>query len=215
LYVSPGHSILLGDVLVLASCMVNGVTVVQRRPASDVHYVQIELEGHDCVAAEGAWAETFADAPGLRARFHNAAEFYALYPESAPVEALKLCAKRPERGAMLQAALMPVVARAEVVPGRLEGWLETAEGWRIEGWARDVAHPELPVVLEFCVGGAVIGTALACETRGDLVKAGKGRCAFRFTPPMRLTAGVLAGLEVRRVADAAVLPGSEGWRRVG
>jgi hypothetical protein len=210
---------LLGDTLVLASSLVNGVTVVQARPESDVHYVQIELEAHDCVVAAGAWAETFADAPGLRAQFHNAAEFYALYPEAPPADALRLCAPRPERGERLKAALRPVVERAwaGVTAGPLEGWLEQAENGRIEGWARDLARPELPVALEILVCGKVIGSVLAGAYRKDLARAGKGsgRCAFRFTPPMRLSPAALATLEVRRAVDGAQLPGTERWRRAG
>ena len=216
LYVSAGHSMLLGGVLVLAANLVNGVTITQTRPETDVHYVQIELEGHDCVIAEGAWAETFADAPGLRAQFHNAAEFYALYPDAAPPDELRLCAPRPERGAALVAALAPVVARAGAAPGVLEGWLETAADWRISGWARDLAQPELPVLLEILVDGQVIGTALACEYREDLAQAGKGRgrCAFRLTPPKRLRAAAFETLELRRAADGAQLPGPESRRRM-
>jgi hypothetical protein len=205
---------LLDDTLVLASRLVNGVTVTQARPKADVHYVQIELSGHDCVVAEGAWAETFADAPGLRAQFHNAAEFYAMYPDAPPAEALRLCAPRPERGAKLAAALMPVVERAGVAPGRLEGWLEYAADWKITGWARDLAHPDLPVPLEILTGDHVIGTVLACDFRADLARAGKGRCAFRFVPPKRLTAAVLASLVIRRAADQAELPGTERFRHV-
>jgi hypothetical protein len=212
LYVSPGHSMLLGDRLVMASALVNGVTITQARPERQVNYVQIELAAHDCVLAEAAWSETYADAPGLRAQFHNAAEFYALYPDEPPVETLKLCAERPEHGARLAAALAPLVARAAVAPGPLEGWLERAADWQVSGWARDSAHPDLPVLLEISLGGRVIGTVLACQFRVDLRQAGKGRSAFRFTPPFRLRAEHLAELAIRRAADGAMVPGGERWR---
>jgi hypothetical protein len=209
LYVSPGHSMLLGDVLVLAATLVNGVTVTQTRPSSQVDYVQIDLGAQDCVMAEGAWSETYADAPGMRAQFHNAAEYAARYPDEPPVEALRLCAARPERGPRLAAALAPVVERAAAgaVPGVLEGWIDTARDWEITGWARDLAYPELPVRLEILGGGRVIGTALACAFREDLRVAGKGsgRCAFSFTPPWRLGAEALATLVIRRAADGAEL----------
>jgi hypothetical protein len=194
---------LLGDTLVLAVSLVNGVTITQTRPETCVRYVQIELAAHDCVIAEGVWSETYADAPGLRAQFHNAAEFYTLYPEEPPPDALRLCTPRPQGGARLARALMPVVARAAVTPGPFEGWLECAADWRIGGWARDLAHPDLPVLLEILVGEQVIGTALACAPRADLAAAGKGRCAFSFTPPWRLRGEALT---VRRAADGAALP---------
>jgi hypothetical protein len=112
LYVSPGHSMLLGEVLVLASNLVNGVTITQRRPTTQLDYVQIDLGHHDCVLAEAAWSETFADAPGLRAQFHNAAEFHALYPDAPPPDELHLCAPRPQRGWKLEATLRTIAARA-------------------------------------------------------------------------------------------------------
>ena len=112
LYISPGHSMLVDGQLVLATFLVNGVTVTQDWSPANIDYFQIELETHDCVIAEGTWSETYADAPGLREQFHNAAEFAALYPDHAPPDELSLCAPRPERGPKLDAVLRPVVARA-------------------------------------------------------------------------------------------------------
>jgi hypothetical protein len=212
LFVSPGHSLLIGDTLVLASALVNGVTVTQRYgediPAM-IDYFQIELETHDCIIAEGIWAETYADAPGLRAQFHNEAEYYALYPDEPPAEELALCAPRPERGEKRTAALRHVAGMAEayVTPGRFEGWIERISDWRIEGWAIDHDHPELPVLLEVVLGNEVIGTALACEEREDLVKAGigNGRRAFFFSPASRLRPADWRDVTMRRASDGAAL----------
>jgi hypothetical protein len=74
LFVSPGHSMLVDGQLVLGRSLVNGVTITQQESPADIHYFQIELGTHDCVIAEGAWSETYADGPGLRDQFHNAAE---------------------------------------------------------------------------------------------------------------------------------------------
>ena len=113
LRVSPGHSVLVGDVLVLARLLVNGVTVVQDPSEGRVSYFHIELDAHDCVIAEGAWAETFANAQTARARFTNAAEFDLLYPDAGPApDAFVLCAPRPEGGPLLRAALCKVAALA-------------------------------------------------------------------------------------------------------
>jgi hypothetical protein len=211
LYVSAKHSMLLGDTLVLAQRLVNGITITQTRPQTEVRYMQIELDRHDCVIAEGAWSETYADGPGLRARFHNADEYEALYPNEPPAETLLLCAPRPERGKALEAALRPVVdrARTRVTAGPVQGFLEAVEngGWTINGWAYDAAHPVLPVPVEICAGSEVLGEALACHYRADLEAAGMGTgcCAFSFTPPKRLTADIQASLVVRRAGDLAPL----------
>jgi len=212
IFVSPGHSLLLGGTLVLASALVNGVTVTQRYgediPAV-VEYFQIELATHDCIIAEGVWAETYADAPGLRAQFHNADEYDALYPDEPPPEDQHLCAPRPQHGAKLAAALRPVVALADawIEPGRFEGWIDRVSGWWIEGWAIDHDHPELPVLLEVFLGSELIGTALACEERADLVEAGigDGRRAFFFSPASRLRPEVWTKVNLRRARDGTPL----------
>lgn len=217
LFVSPGHCLLLGETLVLARQMVNGITICQGEAPERIDYVQIELDGHDCVLAEGCWAESFADAPGLRAKYHNAAEFWALYPDYVTPEALALCAPRPEHGPALEVALRPVLARAEamVSPGGLQGWIDWigADGV-IEGWAWDTGNPELPVALEVLADGEVIGTVLACQHRADLEAAGygNGQCSFRFLAQPGLAP---RGITMRRAADGAALaPAFDLWERV-
>jgi hypothetical protein len=49
-----------------------------------------------------------------------------------------------------------------------------ASAWRIEAWARDLGHPDLPVRLEILLGAQGIGTVLACDFRADLRQAGVG-----------------------------------------
>ena len=209
LYVSPGHSVLVDGTLLIARLLVNGVTVTQDWCPPRIDYFHIELPSHDCVIAEGAWAETYADAQVSRAAFDNAAEFEALYPEDGPApDEFSLCAPRPERGAKLEAALRPVVARVAVAPGALAGSIDRIDGaWRVQGWAHDAAHPDLPVLLEVELDGRVIGTVAACEERMDLAQAGfgLGRCAFTFTSPVRLRPELLGTLRIRRMADGAEL----------
>jgi hypothetical protein len=210
LYVSPGHSMLLENTLVLARNLVNGVSITQETGPENnpaiIDYFQIELDSHDCVIAEGTWSETYADGPGMRDQYQNAAEFYALYPDQPPPQQLELCAPRPEHGAKLDAALRPVVARASegILPGALEGYIDFADTWRIEGWALDQDHPELPVLLEIWVEDRLLGTVLACDHRGDLLDAGKsnGNCAFIYHLPMRQPEGEL---RIVRAADGAAL----------
>lgn len=217
LSVSPGHSMLVEDRLVLARSLVNGVTILQDHAGGDIHYFQIELETHDCIIADGAWSESYADCEGQREQFHNAAEFHALYPDHRSPEELSLCAPRPERGAKLDAVLRPVVARAAagLAPGRLRGSIDHVRGaWKIEGWAQDPAHPELPVLLEVLLDDKVIGSVLACDHRSDLQKAGigQGRCSFVFTSPVRLRPEALGTLRIRRAVDGAELRMSAACR---
>jgi Hint domain len=205
LYVSPGHSILIGTILVLARDLINGVTITQPDRAEDTHYHLMELDAHDCVIAEGVWAETFADGPGLRDQFHNAAAFYAHYPGHVAPDELQLYLPRPKFGPALEAALRPVLARAGVVAGALRGFVENINAGKIEGWAFDEANPEFPVLVAIFDGDNKLGEALACNYRDDLAAAGlgRGRCMFSFTPPTSLSD--LADISVLRAADDAAL----------
>ncbi len=205
LLVSPGHAVLVNGVLLLAKALVNGVSITQDDPASDVVYYAIEFEQHDCLMAQGAWAESFADGPDLRAPFNNVAEFYKLYPDYEPPEVITLCAPRPEDGAALEAALRPVLARAEPhAPGALRGFIDRIEGRRVDGWAQDSSWPDLPQLLTFHDGEAPLGEALACHYRNDLAAAGigRGRASFMFTAARDFDPILL---RVRRAVDGAAL----------
>jgi Hint domain len=211
LHISPGHSMLIEGTLVLAKSLVNGLTITQNECPERIDYFQIELAGHDCVIAEGTWSETFADWEEGHNRFHNAAEFHALFPDHHAPESPILCAPRPEHGAALDAVLRPIVARAaqDVAPGELRGYIDQVRGdWKLDGWAHDEAHPELPVLLEVLLEGQVIGTVLACDFRDDLLKAGfgQGRCSFTFVSPVKLRPALLATLQLRRAVDGAPVP---------
>lgn len=63
LVVSPGHSIcldVLGEVLIPASALVNGATIVQE-DVDNVTYWHVELDSHDLLIAEGQAAESYLD----------------------------------------------------------------------------------------------------------------------------------------------------------
>jgi hypothetical protein len=157
---------------------------------------------------KGAWAESYADGPGLRNQFHNVAEFYSLYPDARVPEALNLCAFRPESGPALEAVLKPLVARvvAQRKSGSLRGSIDliTRSG-TIEGWAQDMGSPELPVLLEVLLGARVMGTILACDYRDDLAKAGigSGRCHFVFHYPASIDSFRPESIRIRRATDGA------------
>jgi hypothetical protein len=209
LFVSPGHSLLVGQTLILAENLVNGLTITQTEPTETIDYIQIELDSHDCVLAEGTWSETFADGPGLRAQFHNAAAFWALYPHHQTPATLTLCAPRPLAGPELEAALLPLITQAtkHLTPGPLEGSIDKRTPTRIEGWAMDTAHPDLPIQLSILLRGETLATILACDPRPDLVTAGKGHgnhaFALDISPPLSPTER--ATLRILRTADQAPL----------
>ncbi len=207
LYVSPGHSLLLGGQLVLARDLINGVTITQPARNEDTFYYLIELDTHDCVIAEGVWAETYADAPGLRNQFHNTGDFYARFPDHLPPETQHLYAPRRESGPALAMALRPVLERANITPGLLRGYVD-AIGDRIEGWAMDEDHPDFPVMVAIFAGSTRIGEALAYEYREDVAAAGlgSGRCMFSFPLPEDLPPEMRAQLYAVRAADGAELP---------
>ncbi|HRO14871.1 MAG TPA: Hint domain-containing protein, partial [Paracoccus sp. (in: a-proteobacteria)] len=75
LFVSPGHSMLVGETLVLAADLVNGITITREAPREEWTYFQIDLGDHDMVLANGAWSESFADCGAFRSKFDNFADF--------------------------------------------------------------------------------------------------------------------------------------------
>ncbi|MCR0984301.1 Hint domain-containing protein [Roseomonas populi] len=208
LLVTAGHSVLVGETLVLAGSLVNGVTITREPRGREWDYVQIDLGPHDLVLAEGAWSESFADVGTLRARFDNAAEFRARFPNHVAPAEVQLCAPRPAEGPALEAALRTTAARAAAAtaPGPLEGRVESAAApCRVTGWAADTAHPDLPVELEILLDGEPIGTALAWRNRADLPgprRSGKG---FSFEGERFLSTAELRRLVVRRASDGTAL----------
>ena len=84
LFVSPGHAMLVGDVLAHAGALVNGSTITQPRfEGESIDYFHLDLGGHDCVLANSAWAESYFEDHN-RDSFHNAATFHARFPGHAP-----------------------------------------------------------------------------------------------------------------------------------
>jgi len=222
LFISPYHAMLIDGQLIEARHLVNGRTITQPalaggQAAGRIDYFQLELPAHDCVLAEGAWSETFPDSAELRAKFHNAAEFSLLYPGHRPAAAPTICAPRPPCGPQREAALRPVVerARAGATPGPLEGFIDQiVDGLKIEGWAWDKSHPDLPVLLEIRLAERPLGSVLACERRADLVQARKGRghCSFSFISPVPLGPEAWSLITIHRAADGFLLPPSDTYR---
>jgi hypothetical protein len=60
LLVSPGHAVLIEGVLVHASALVNGISVVRETATPTVFtYYHVELDSHEVLVAEGVGAESF------------------------------------------------------------------------------------------------------------------------------------------------------------
>jgi Ca2+-binding RTX toxin-like protein len=82
LLVSPDHAILVGDILIQAGALVNGVSILRERAVPEVFtYYHVELADHALIVAEGTPAETFVDNVH-RAAFDNWAEHKALYGDA-------------------------------------------------------------------------------------------------------------------------------------
>ena len=81
LTVTADHGLILDDLVINASSLVNGTTIdfVALADLPDrVTYFHIETEAHDVILANGTPAETFVDAV-TRANFDNYAEYLDLY----------------------------------------------------------------------------------------------------------------------------------------
>ena len=117
LWVSPGHAVLVGEVLAHAGALVNGGTITQEKVRGTIEYFHLDLGPHDCVLANGAWAESYFEDRN-RDSFHNAAEFHALHPGHV---------------AERQANCLPIVTAAHPgIAALRRGWRRWCAGWRHE-----------------------------------------------------------------------------------
>ncbi len=71
LFVSPDHSLWLGDMLIPACLLANGATIAQEQDVEEVEYFHVECVRPTILLAEGAPAESYVDA-GNRGFFANA-----------------------------------------------------------------------------------------------------------------------------------------------
>ena len=101
LFVSPDHSVVVLDHLVHARDLVNGKSIVHVDSPPKVEYYHIDIGGHNCILAEGAWAESYAEQEN-RQTFHNFAEFYCAFPNHPPswqkMCLPQICQGNPELG---------------------------------------------------------------------------------------------------------------------
>ena len=154
LVVSPGHAVavdILGEVLIPASALLNGATVVQEE-VDTVTYWHVELDSHDLLLAENMPAESYLDM-GNRGFFAHDTDGNGVVDLHAAPDAdpglrthADFCRPFHDAGALVDVVRMQMRRRA------------AALGWRLtEGAVRDVWSD---VYLE--VDGAIV----APKTRG-------------------------------------------------
>ena len=82
LYLSPNHALLIDGVLIRVKELVNGISIAPGLPAEQekIEYLQIVLDTHEVILAEGAPAESFLLRTSNHENFTNFAEFERLYP---------------------------------------------------------------------------------------------------------------------------------------
>jgi autotransporter passenger strand-loop-strand repeat protein len=216
LFVSPQHAMFVDGVLIPASALVNGTSIVQVAAVDEVEYFHLELDTHDVILAQGAAAETFVD-DDSRGMFHNAAEFRLLYPD-APRAPARFCAPRVEDGPALEAVRRRLAARTTAgtpasqgpLQGPLRGYVDHVSPARIVGWAQDEASPGKPVRLRILDNDIAIGEVVADRHRDDLASQGigDGGHGFAFEVPGGLSPMLAHVIRVQRAADGRDLTGS-------
>jgi hypothetical protein len=126
LYITGGHSLLIGGVLVPAEMLLNGTTITRYEPESDaMELFHIKLESHDVIYAEGAPVETLLT---VRDSWVNFAEYFRQYGTVAADETrcaphIHIWGGRIELKSRLRSALSPWIdfrKQADVVRDQLE-----------------------------------------------------------------------------------------------
>ena len=194
----------IDGVLVHASYLVNGASIIQAEHVESVTYYHIELDSHEVIFAENCPAESFLG-ERFRGQFHNAASYRALYPEGCAPE--HMCLPLLDSGFQLDAIQRRLAGRAGIAvlaaSGALRGYVDQAGPDVCAGWAQDEATPEIPVCLDIFSAGRRIGRVLANFFRGDVRDAGYGSGYHGFS--FQLPENTATPIEIRRSADGSKL----------
>ncbi|GBR04866.1 hypothetical protein AA21952_1554 [Acetobacter oeni LMG 21952] len=206
LSISPLHAMYVDGVLIPASSLVNGISIVQDEEPGEVSYIHLELESHDLLMAEGTPSETYVE-DGSRGIFQNAADYYTLYPDAGRAEPV-YCAPRVEGGEQLAKIWHRLAERARLNPDtdmprheqapmsaadaeteeHLHGWLDFADRRKVSGWAWNQNQPWDKMQVDIFVDDEYLTTVSAADHRPDLVASGFGTgwagFSFAFTRPL-------------------------------
>ena len=84
LYISPGHAIYIDGILIPASNLVNGVTIVAdaKPEALSLTLFHIELDTHEAILAEGLAVESFRHDNPMRSTMQTSMSDCTAHPES-------------------------------------------------------------------------------------------------------------------------------------
>ena len=85
LWVTAEHNVMIGDRLVTAELLVNGASITQPPQDGMIEIYHLDFGVHDCVLAEGLWADSFADRHN-RNQFQNYRAFLRANPGYVAVE---------------------------------------------------------------------------------------------------------------------------------
>jgi hypothetical protein len=110
LYLSPGHSIFVGGVLMQAEKLVNGATISQVE-TDEVEYWHVALANHAIILAENLPAESYLD-QGNRTAFANGGAFVEAHPDFRPKHWAETCVPLVFEGPEMQDAKAALLARA-------------------------------------------------------------------------------------------------------
>jgi hypothetical protein len=112
LLLSPGHAVLVGNILANAGALVNGSTITREAPpAARFLYLHVELAEHRLLLAHGVAAESFVDTVE-RVRFDNWAEHEELWEGLPPIPEMALPRATAARQ-LPQALRAALMARAQ------------------------------------------------------------------------------------------------------
>ncbi len=117
LLISPDHAILLGDILVQAGALVNGVSILRETGVPETFtYYHVEVADHSLILAENVPAETFVDNVD-RMAFDNWAEHQALYGDAPGIAEMAYPRAKAQRQ-VPQAVRNVLLARAQALYGK-------------------------------------------------------------------------------------------------
>ncbi|MBM1813969.1 Hint domain-containing protein [Pseudosulfitobacter pseudonitzschiae] len=113
LVVTADHGMILNDLIINASALVNGSSIRFVKPAElDTHFTvyHIETTAHDAIVANGAASETFVDYV-TRQSFDNYQEYLDLYGDERPITEMD----------------RPRVSAARLLPPAIRAWLDARQ----------------------------------------------------------------------------------------